>query len=180
MIRIFFESGDFLFFFKFAVFLFLLLINVKTFYSVFDIACFVFAKIIYNTLTKLLNEDVFYGEELVRLALTSLMPRTKPEIENQFYLLSEMMEDIKFVDDDVRTSFTGIVLLLSNLYFGENDDIKKVLQMYINKVDCLTEAMEEVEESKCIKIGIKMVEIPIGRLNEEYRKYLREKLVVSV
>ena len=107
------------------------------------------------------------------------MPRTKPEIENQFYLLSEMMDDIKFVDDD-GTSFIGIVLLLSNLYFGENDDIKKVLQMYINKVDCITEAMEEVGESKCIKIGIKMVDIPIGRLNEEYRKYLWEKLVVSV
>ena len=121
------------------------------------------------------------------------MPRTKPEIEDQFFWFSEMMDDIKFVDDDVRTSFTGIVLLLSNLYFGENDDIKKVLQMYINKVDCITEAMEEVEEAKGIEIGIKMlednspidkvskmVEIPIGRLNEEYRKYLREKLVVSV
>ena len=81
----FFESGDFLFFFKFTVLLFLFIINVKVFYSVFDIICFVFAKIIYNTLTKLLNEDVFSGEELVKLALTSVMPKTKLEIKNQFF-----------------------------------------------------------------------------------------------
>ena len=59
------------------------------------------------------------------------MPRTKDEIENQFYLLSEMMEDIKFVDDDARTSFTGIVLLLSISYFDENDDIRKKLQGFL-------------------------------------------------
>ena len=130
----------------------------------------------------------------MRLALTSLMPRTKPEIEDQFFWFSEMMDDIKFVDDDVRTSFAGIVLLLSNLYFGENDDIKKVLQMYINKVDCITEAMEEVEEAKGIKIGInllekndypidkvsKIVEIPIDRLKAEYDKFLQEKNSTSV
>ena len=188
--------------------LFPFIINVKVFYSVFDIICFVFAKIIYNTLTKLLNEDVFYGEELVRLALTSLMSKTKSEIKNQFFtgILT------RFVDEDARTSFIGIVLLLSNSYFGENDDIRKVLQMYINKVDCITEAMQEMyqkgkeeatetikeikkeaTEANSIKIGINLlennylidevsnlVEIPIDRLKEEYDKYLREKHTLSV
>ena len=81
--------------------------------------------------------------------------------------------------------------MLSNLYFGENDDIRKVLQMYINKVDCITERMEEIEkeatEAKSIKIGINLlennylidevsnlVEIPIDRLKEEYDKYLQD------
>ena len=64
----------------------------------------------------------------------------------------------------------------------------------MNKVDCITEAMEEVEEAKGIKIGInllekndypidkvsKIVEIPIDRLKAEYDKFLQEKNSTSV
>ena len=94
---IFFKSDDifYFYFFKFIDLSFLFIINVKTFYVVvcfvefviivFSSTCFGFAKIIYNTLTKLLNEDVFYSKELVKLALTSLMPKTKSEIKNQFF-----------------------------------------------------------------------------------------------
>ena len=157
-----------------------------------------FSETINSAKTKIKNKDVFSGEELVRLALTSLMPKTKLEIKNQFYWLSDQIDDINFEDEDARTSFIGIVLLLSNSYFGENDDIRKGLQRdFMNKVDCITERMEEIEkeatEANSIEIGIKMlednspmdkvskmVEIPIDRLKEEYDKYLREKHAPSV
>ena len=42
--------------------------------------------------------------------------------------LSEMMDDIVFENDDAKMSFTGIVLLLSRMYFSKNDPVRKKIQ----------------------------------------------------
>ena len=111
---------------------------------IFNINDLGFEKILSNANNKIKNSELFNAEELVPLALTSLMPGTREENIKQFYELQNISEEIKFKNDEARTSFYGLLLLLSNIYFDKNDSIRKKLQSdFMNKVDCVVEFGEE-------------------------------------
>ena len=111
---------------------------------IFNINDLGFEKIISNASYKIEEQEVFTVEELVELALTSLMPGTREGNVKQFFELSEMMDDIIFEDNDAKTSFAGILLLLSNIYFEYDDPIRKKIQgVFMGKVDCIAEMCEE-------------------------------------
>jgi hypothetical protein len=57
-----------------------------------------------------------------------LKPETKEGIIKQFKTLSEISKKINFKDKRARTSFFGLILLLSNLYFDRDDKLRKKLQ----------------------------------------------------
>ena len=120
--------------------------------AIFNIAELGFEEIINKSLDKIEKQEVFSAEELVKLALTSLMPLTREGIIDQFYKLSEMMDSIVFEDEDARISFAGILLLLSNIYFDINDGIRKKIQgVFMGKIDCIVELCDEkVEEGLLI------------------------------
>lgn len=101
-------------------------------------------KIISNSKFKIKNNIVFTVRELVELALTSIMDEKHEENIKQFFKLSKMMDKVIFEDEDAKTSFCGIVFLLSNIYFEENDPIRKKIQgVFMGKVDCIVEMREE-------------------------------------
>lgn len=166
-----------------------------------------FEKIINNTKTKIKKQEVFSAEELVKLALTCLMPETEDGKIEQFYQLKEMINQINYGEDKkAKQSFVGIILVLSNMYFEKDDPLRKELQRdFMNKVDCITEVMEEKELigiNKGMKMGkeeerlrsalkyleakipIKTVseisEIPEDKLKIEYEKYKEEKTTKAI
>ena len=123
--------------------------DVDTFkFVIFNIRDLGFEKIINNAKDKIEKQEVFSTEELVKLALTSLMPKTRDGIIEQFYNLSEMMDGIIFENYNANLSFCGILLLLSNMYFEINDKIRKKIQGgFMKKVDCIVEFGEEQFEA---------------------------------
>ena len=87
-------------------------------------------------------------QEISTLALTSLMPGTREGNIKQFHELQNISEKIKFKNDEAQTSFYGLLLLLSNIYFDKNDSIRKKLQSdFMNKVDCIVEMRQEQYEA---------------------------------
>lgn len=64
----------------------------------------------------------------MELTLTSLMPGTREGNIKQFYTHSKMTDEILFENDEAKTSFCGIILLLSNIYFEKSDPIRKKIQ----------------------------------------------------
>ena len=111
---------------------------------IFNISDLGFEKIISNATDKIEKQKEFSVEELVELSLTALMPETREGKIKQFYELSEMMDSIIFNDNEAKISFTGILLLLSNIYFEYDDPIRKKIQgVYMTKVDCIVEFGEE-------------------------------------
>lgn len=111
---------------------------------IFNINDLDFEKIISSACDKIENQEVFKADELVELALTSLMPGTREGNINQFFKLSELMNDIIFEDDRAKISFNGLILLLSDIYFDKNDPLRKKIQgEFMEKVDCITEMREE-------------------------------------
>ena len=80
------------------------------------------------------------------------MSQTKEAIKKQFYVLLDMREDIIFENDDAKDSFLGIALILSDTYFDPNDPIRKEIQDdFMNRIDCVTERMDEIREETKIK-----------------------------
>ena len=125
---------------------------------IFNINDLGFEKIISNASYKIEKQEVFAVEELVQLALTSLMPGTREGNVKQFQKLSEMMDDIIFEDNDARTSFAGILLLLSNIYFEKDDPIRKKIQgVFMGKVDCIAEMCEEQFNAGLTRAAINML-----------------------
>ena len=103
-----------------------------------------FEEIINNAEDKIENSECFSIEELVKLALTSLMPGTREGNIKQFDKLADMMDGIVFEDEDAKISFCGLVLLLSNIYFDANDSAGKRIQgVFMGKVDCITQMRQE-------------------------------------
>ena len=99
-------------------------------------------------ITKLKTMKIFDAWKLVPLALTSLMPGTRKGNIKQFHELHNISEKIKFKNDDVRTSFYGLLLLLSNIYFDKDDLIRKKIQSdFMNKNDCIVEMRQEQYEA---------------------------------
>jgi hypothetical protein len=124
--------------------------DIDTFkFVIFNIRDLDFEQIINNASDKIENQEILSTEELVKLALTSLMPENRNGIIKQLYKLSDMMDGIIFEDDNAKLSFCGILLLLSNMYFDINDKIRKKLQgVFMGKVDCIVE---------CVKNSLKRV-----------------------
>ena len=76
------------------------------------------------------------------------MPGTRKGNIKQFHELHNISEKIKFKNDDVRTSFYGLLLLLSNIYFDKDDLIRKKIQSdFMNKIDCIVEMRQEQYEA---------------------------------
>ena len=121
--------------------LFLLFLD---FYFDLFVVCLFFEEIINNAEDKIENSECFSIEELVKLALTSLMPGTREGNIKQFDKLADMMDGIVFEDEDAKISFCGLVLLLSNIYFDANDSAGKRIQgVFMGKVDCITQMRRE-------------------------------------
>ncbi|MBQ2635205.1 MAG: hypothetical protein IJG09_00645 [Methanobrevibacter sp.] len=111
---------------------------------IFNIRDLGMEKIISNANFKIKHNMVFTARELVELALTSIMDGTREENIKQFYKLSKMMDEIIFEDEDAKTSFCGIILKLSDMYFEESDPIRKKIQgVFMGKVDCIVEMRKE-------------------------------------
>ena len=121
--------------------LFLLFLD---FYFDLFVVCLFFEEIINNAEDKIENSECFSIEELVKLALTSLMPGTREGNIKQFDKLADMIGGIVFEDEDAKISFCGLVLLLSNIYFDSNDSAgKRIHGVFMGKVDCITQMRRE-------------------------------------
>lgn len=111
---------------------------------IFNIRDLGFEEIINNANYKIKNQEVFSLKELVKLALTSLMPGTREGNINQFYKLSDMLDSIVFSSEEDKISFTGLLLLLSDIYFDVNDPMRKKIEgVFMNRVDCIAELCQD-------------------------------------
>ena len=118
--------------------------SIKFKIPIINIRDFGFEKTINNTKIKINKQETFQADELVKLALTSLMPETKNEIIQQFKKLNKYGKKIKFDSEKSKTSYYGLLLLLSNMYFDADDKIRKNIQRdFMNTVDCVKERFEE-------------------------------------
>ena len=111
---------------------------------IFNIRDLGFEQIINNAYDKIEKQEVLSLDELVELALTSLMPGTREGNIDQFYELSDMVDLIVFDCEDDKISFVGLLLLLSEIYFDINDPIcKKIRGVLMNRVDSIAELCKE-------------------------------------
>ena len=86
---------------------------------------------------KIRHREVLSGENLVKLALTSIMPESRKAVKDQFHVLLDMMDEIIFENTDARDSFAGILMLLANMYFDHGDDsAKEIRGAFMNKIHC--------------------------------------------
>ncbi len=70
-----------------------------------------------------------------------------------------MMDEIIFEDGDAKTSFCGIILKLSDMYFEESDPIRKKIQgVFMGKVDCIVEMRKEEYDNGYGEAILKMAE----------------------
>ena len=120
---------------------------------------------------------MFSDDELVKLALTSLMPNTREGKIKQFQKLSEMVDDIIFEGENAKVSFFGILLLLSEIYFDKNDPIRKKIQGdYMARVDSVAEFGEEqfhagiIEAAKMLLVNGNSLKFVSKNLNLPYEK----------
>ena len=91
-------------------------------------------KIINDIKTKMDNKDTFTNRELIELALTPILEKDKENVIDQ----------IHYPSDEIKTSVYGIVLMLSSMYFDELDPIRKDIQGdLMGKVDCVAEACKK-------------------------------------
>ena len=111
---------------------------------IFNIRDLGFEQILNNAYDKIEKQEALSLEELVKLALTSLMPGTREGNIDQFYELSDMVDLIVFDCEDDKISFVGLLLLLSEIYFDTNDPIcKKIRGVLMNRVDSIVEFGKE-------------------------------------
>ena len=113
------------------------------------------------------------------------MSQTKEAVKKQFYVLLDMKEDIIFENNDAKDSFLGIALILSDTYFDPDDPIRKEIQDdFMNRIDCVTERMDELkiesgiialEKGVSIEIAADIAGVSQEKLEEEYSKFLAEK-----
>ena len=101
-------------------------------------------KIINNIESKIRSNDIFTVEELVKLAVTPLIPEKREDIIEQFYITADLISKITFYDSEIKDSVCGIALLLSEMYFKSDDPIRKQIQgVYMAKIDCIKEFGDE-------------------------------------
>ena len=103
--------------------------------NVVNICDFGFDETVNMALDKIRHKEVLNGENLVKLALTSIMPESKQSVKDQFYVLLDMMDEIIFENKEAGDSFAGILMLLANMYFGHGDDsAKEIRRAFMNKI----------------------------------------------
>lgn len=111
-------------------------------------------KIINNIQTKIDNNDDFTNRDLLELALTPILENNKDEIINQFFETKDLMSEINYPSEEIKTSVYGIVLMLSSMYFDELDSFRKKLQGdLMGKVDCVREAIDNGKYERSVEIA---------------------------
>ncbi len=101
-------------------------------------------EIINNTETKIKNKEAFSEKELIELAVTPVLPSTREEIISQFFKTADLISQIEFPSNELKNSICGLVLMLTNIYFDELEEVRKKIQgVYMGKIDCVVEALQE-------------------------------------
>ena len=124
-------------------------------------------KIINNVETKIENNGEFSDRELIEFSLTPIMEDNREKITEQFYKTKDLLNQIEFPTEEIKTSSYGIVLMLSSMFFDELDEFRKDLQGdLMGKVDCVQEACRESYEagrSKGLSDGARDASINFAR-----------------
>ncbi|MBP3791856.1 MAG: hypothetical protein ILA26_07490 [Methanobrevibacter sp.] len=108
-------------------------------------------QIIYTIETKIKNQDTFSDRELIELALTPILPTNRKDIINQFFETADLISRISFPNEDIKNSVCGLVLMLTNIYFDELEEVRKKIQgVYMGKIDCVVEFGQERYEEGII------------------------------
>jgi len=101
-------------------------------------------EIINNTETKIKNKEAFSEKELIELAITPVLPSTREEIISQFFKTADLISQIEFPSNELKNSICGLVLMLTNIYFDELEEVRKKIQgVYMGKIDCVVEFGQE-------------------------------------
>jgi len=101
-------------------------------------------QIINNTETKIKNKEAFSEKELIELAITPVLPSTREEIISQFFKTADLISQIEFPSNELKNSICGLVLMLTNIYFDELEEVRKKIQgVYMGKIDCVVEFGQE-------------------------------------
>lgn len=104
-------------------------------------------QIIYTIETKIKNQDTFSDRELIELAITPILPTNRKDIIDQFFETADLISRIRFPNEDIKNSVCGLVLMLTNIYFDELEDVRKKIQgVYMGKIDCVVEFGQEKYE----------------------------------
>ena len=81
---------------------------------------------------------------MIELAITPILPDKRQDIINQFFKTSEIISRITFPNEDIKNSVCGLVLMLTNIYFDELEEVRKKIQgVYMGKIDCVVEFGQE-------------------------------------
>jgi len=109
-------------------------------------------EIINNTETKIKNKEAFSEKELIELAVTPVLPSTREEIISQFFKTADLISQIEFPSNELKNSICGLVLMLTNIYFDELEEVRKKIQgVYMGKIDCVVEALQENYDAGLLK-----------------------------
>lgn len=108
-------------------------------------------QIIYTIETKIKNQDTFSDRELIELAITPILPTNRKDIINQFFETADLISRISFPNEDIKNSVCGLVMMLTNIYFDELEEVRKKIQgVYMGKIDCVVEFGQERYEEGII------------------------------
>ena len=109
-------------------------------------------QIINNTETKIKNKEAFSEKELIELAVTPVLPSTREEIISQFFKTADLISQIEFLSNELKNSICGLVLMLTNIYFDELEEVRKKIQgVYMGKIDCVVEFGQEKYDAGLLK-----------------------------
>ena len=101
-------------------------------------------EIINNVERKINKQETFDDMELIELAITPILPGKKEEIINQFFKTADLISEISFQNEDIKNSVCGLVLMLTNIYFDQLEEVRRKIQgVYMAKVDCVVEFGQE-------------------------------------
>lgn len=124
---------------------------------------------IINTVeTKIKKQEAFTDRELIELAITPILPDKRHDIINQFFKTAELISRITFPNEDIKNSVCGLVLMLTNIYFDELEEVRKKVQgVYMGKIDCVVEFGQEKYDEGLLKGAlIKSEDLAKNLLNE--------------
>ena len=68
---------------------------------------------------------------MIELAITPILPDKRQDIINQFFKTSEIISRITFTNEDIKNSVCGLVLMLTNIYFDELEEVRKKYKVSI-------------------------------------------------
>lgn len=68
---------------------------------------------------------------MIELAITPILPDKRQDIINQFFKTAELISRITFPNEDIKNSVCGLVLMLTNIYFDELEEVRKKYKVSI-------------------------------------------------